>query len=335
MVVATAVALSCAHSVDTIGDDDDDGASSSSSGTGGTSGSCEDQGLADCGGECVDVTTNAAHCGGCNQPCDSGVSCSGGQCSGQCPSGYIECEPGTCTDILIDASHCGACGNPCLSTQACVSAICTCPGTQTECADSCVDTLTNDDHCGGCDSPCTNYDSCSGGTCQLDCAGNGLTECGTTCVDTMTDNANCGSCYNTCGSGKTCTNGLCECPGGMCGTCNLTDIGSTVPQVQVGTTTGSSNDTDPQSCAYSGGIEVAFKFTAPSAGSYTFDTQGSSFDTVLYAYDTPACTEIACDDDTYSLQSEIVLNLTANAVVVVVVDGYDSYEYGSFTLNVN
>ncbi len=80
-------------------------------------------------------------------------------------------------------------------------------------------------------------------------------------------------------------------------------------------------------------LSVPFAFIV--MGSYTLDTQGSSFDTVLYVYDTPNCTEIACDDDTYGLQSEVFISLQAAQQVVIIVDGYDSFEYGSFVLNIN
>jgi len=33
-----------------------------------------------CSGSCVDTETNAAHCGGCDKPCGTGASCSGGGC---------------------------------------------------------------------------------------------------------------------------------------------------------------------------------------------------------------------------------------------------------------
>lgn len=44
-------------------------------------------------------------------------------------------------------------------------------------------------------------------------------------------------------------------------------------------------------------LDIWFRFTAPSAGEFTFDTLGSSFDTTLAAYQTCVSGLITCNDD--------------------------------------
>jgi hypothetical protein len=64
-------------------------------------------GLRNCGGSCVDVTTNAAHCGDCNRPCAGGLNgdpaCAGGACRLDCRSGFADCnnDPTTCEALAV------------------------------------------------------------------------------------------------------------------------------------------------------------------------------------------------------------------------------------------
>ena len=92
------------------------------------------------------------------------------------------------------------------------------------------------------------------------------------------------------------------------------------------------------SCAGSG-AEVYFEFTAPSAGRYTIDTAGSTFDTVLYALDM-SCTgaELDCNDDSplaFDTTSILTLSLRAMQTIIIVLDGCSSSSYGDYVLNIN
>jgi hypothetical protein len=79
---------------------------------------------------------------------------------------------------------------------------------------------------------------------------------------------------------------------------------------------------------------VTYEFTAPADGTYTFDTVGSLYDTVLYVLDGCEGAELDCDDDSaVGTQSEVVLTLTAGQTVIVVVDGFSSNS-GDYVLNV-
>src|SRR5688500_266308 len=70
-------------------------------------GVCPD-GLALCGGRCVDTNSNPAHCGGCFDPCADDEFCGGGECIPRgegCPEPLTSCG-GDCVDTQVDPSHC-------------------------------------------------------------------------------------------------------------------------------------------------------------------------------------------------------------------------------------
>jgi hypothetical protein len=96
-----------------------------------------------------------------------------------------------------------------------------------------------------------------------------------------------------------------------------------------------SGDDMPISCARGGGADVVLSWTAPSAGSWTFDLSGSDYDTAL-AVIQPDCdgAEVACNDDAIGLASMLTLDLAADEQVLLVVDGYDG-AVGDYVLDVN
>ncbi len=61
----------------------------------------------ECGGQCIDTSTDAANCGGCGTACGQGETCSGGSCTSTC-------EPFSCPG---DSSCCGA--KCCLPNEIC------------------------------------------------------------------------------------------------------------------------------------------------------------------------------------------------------------------------
>jgi len=116
------------------------------------------------------------------------------------------------------------------------------------------------------------------------------------------------------------------------------DLGSKLgTAVATGATSGASEFT-PQCAATSSAPDQSFRWTAPTTGTYTFTTFGSNFDTVLHILSPfDSKTTIGCNDDETPitmLQSTVTLNLTANQVVRVVVDGYSTYT-GSYVLNIH
>ncbi len=85
--------------------------------------------------------------------------------------------------------------------------------------------------------------------------------------------------------------------------------------------------------------DVAYQWTAPAAGTYRFDTEGSELDSVLYAR-LGACDgpELDCNDDIdaegENYQSELSLDLEADEVVFLIVDGW-GFREGAFQLNIS
>ncbi|MBN1771445.1 MAG: hypothetical protein JXB32_09300 [Deltaproteobacteria bacterium] len=69
-------------------------------------------GYVECGGVCVDVTSNADHCGGCGLACPDGLVCNEGGCASSC-SGTLTLCGTSCVDLSTHRMHCGACDHPC------------------------------------------------------------------------------------------------------------------------------------------------------------------------------------------------------------------------------
>jgi hypothetical protein len=113
------------------------------------------------------------------------------------------------------------------------------------------------------------------------------------------------------------------------------------PGTVTGTSVGSTSDLPYSSCAFTqtDDRDVWYRFTAPSAGTYRFDTNGSVGlpDTTLSIF--TACptggAELACDDDSGDgLWSEISLAMTSGQSVRIRVAGWN-HLVGGFTLRVS
>jgi hypothetical protein len=103
--------------------------------------------------------------------------------------------------------------------------------------------------------------------------------------------------------------------------------------VATGSTVGQGNDFDA-GCIGQDAADVALVWTALVGGTYTFDTLGSSYDTVLSVREDCVGPELACNDDTFMLTSQVVLDLVAGQSVLVVIDGYGN-SAGNYELNIN
>ena len=116
--------------------------------------------------------------------------------------------------------------------------------------------------------------------------------------------------------------------------CPAMDLGSAAPLTVMGDTTGLP-DVVPTSCSFNSG-EMTYSFTAPADDTYTFDTNGSTFNTVLSVREaTCGGAELDCNDDTVGQDSQVSVPLTAGQTVIVVVEGYFPADYGAFTLHIN
>jgi hypothetical protein len=153
------------------------------------------QSRTNCGGFCVDITSNPNACGATCAQCPPETDCCNGVC---CPEGQ-RCCGGICTDLTADNNNCGGC------TQQCPAGL-TCCDSRCRLIDSDIR------HCGKCYHVCGRNQQCSNGQCVCapgsDC-GDGI------CRDLQSDPLNCGVCRRQCGHGETCTRGECVCQSGL------------------------------------------------------------------------------------------------------------------------
>ncbi|WNG32628.1 hypothetical protein F0U60_02705 [Archangium minus] len=85
------------------------------------------------------------------------------------------------------------------------------------------------------------------------------------------------------------------------------------------------------SCNGGSSRDIAYVWTVPETGSYTFTTSGSNFDTVMQIRNYRATSEVmGCNDDTSTtLQSRITLSgLVRGVSLLIIIEGYDG-EYGN------
>lgn len=95
--------------------------------------------------------------------------------------------------------------------------------------------------------------------------------------------------------------------------------------VATGSTCGLANAVTP-SCTTSTASDMSYEWIAPSAGTFTFSTANSSFDTVIVVADyyTPSSV-LSCTNNVLGTGGESVsLNLTSGRRLLVTVDGYAS-----------
>jgi hypothetical protein len=99
-----------------------------------------------------------------------------------------------------------------------------------------------------------------------------------------------------------------------------------------GSTVGAGNDMFPN-CGASNASDVAFYFTATSSRTYTFNTIGSNYDTVIALFADCGAVNLTCNDDFYGLQSRVQWFLNAGESVIVVVDGFSTSQ-GNYVVTV-
>jgi hypothetical protein len=160
------------------------------------------------------------------------------------------------------------------------------------------------------DSDCTGYGACLETICDdsMDDDGDGDVDCAD--IDCGTDAA--------------------------CDSCPDVDLMMTTGTT-TGTTAGETNNRYPTTCGDGGGADVTHLFTAPADATYTIDTVGTTFDTVLYVLAVDCLgLELACDDDSgMGTSSSLTVDLAAGQSVIIVVDGYRASASGDYTLNIS
>ena len=111
------------------------------------------------------------------------------------------------------------------------------------------------------------------------------------------------------------------------------------PEYSIGQETGVVGSTSAAEETYTsecGSVQAAItlRWVAPSSGTWTFSTSGSSFDTILSLREnTCDGAEISCDDDvsTSELTSEVTTSVSAGDVVTIVIGGYEG-DSGAYEL---
>ncbi len=133
---------------------------------------CEES-LTACGDQCVDLDSNRAHCGACDDPCEDDALCSSGECIDSCPDDQSACS-GECVDLDNSDDHCGECDSPCTTNilgaeASCEEGECTIACVvegHTRCDGVCVDLDSDRNHCGQCGDACEPSELCHEGGCQ-------------------------------------------------------------------------------------------------------------------------------------------------------------------------
>jgi hypothetical protein len=117
-----------------------------------------------CGGSaCVDLQSDALHCGSCETACGGSQTCVDGLCA--CPGALSACDS-ACVDVDSDPQNCGTCGRDC-GDLVCFAGDCMADcGALTNCDGACVDVLNDSNHCGACGKRCGPGSSCVDGQCQ-------------------------------------------------------------------------------------------------------------------------------------------------------------------------
>ena len=116
-------------------------------------------------------------------------------------------------------------------------------------------------------------------------------------------------------------------------TCASPNVATTYGRYS-GLTSGLLNENVP-SCMRSTAPESVWRFTPPESGLICVTTAGSTYDTVLFARNScgGTATDLACNDDTGGLTSQVQVAVTAGVDVFLMVDGFAALG-GSYRLNI-
>jgi hypothetical protein len=116
------------------------------------------------------------------------------------------------------------------------------------------------------------------------------------------------------------------------------NLGSVVATpVATGGTAGGTNDNRPACSPSSTAPDMAYFWTAPATGTYTFTTVTSrpTFDTVLEVRNVATGASLGCNDDSAgTLQSTVSLAMTSGQVVRIIIDGFGTAS-GAYVLSIS
>lgn len=254
------------------------------------------------GGTTIDPTTGGVTTTG-DATADTGSSSDSGGETGTGEQGYGDCFNNPAKDV-------------CLAGETCIDDAGMPPGVGVCALQECGDA-------GECPSPPPGGDAAPA---CMDVTGDSVDECVLQC----TGGANCPT-GMACFAGFVCVWAPGLGPGDF--SCADEDLGAALGSpVITGSTAGQGNDFDA-GCIGQDAADVAYVWTALVAGTYTFDTLGSGYDTVLSLREDCVGPELECNDDTVMLTSQVTLDMVAGQSVLIVVDGYGN-STGNFELNI-
>lgn len=110
-------------------------------------------------------------------------------------------------------------------------------------------------------------------------------------------------------------------------------VGLSLDVPYVGSTLGATGS-QASSCGNTDNLDVWHTFTSIVDGNYTISLCGSAFDTTLAVYNACEGTELACNDDFCSRQSQLNIYLNAGQTILIRVAGYRS-AMGDYTIVVS
>ena len=125
-------------------------------------------------------------------------------------------------------------------------------------------------------------------------------------------------------------------------TCGGGDVGELTGVIASGDMVGEGDEWRTPAWAGCGDIpggaeDTSLFWTAPETKRYRFITEGSTFDTVLMILDGCSTDVVACSDDVGDgdLSSAIELDVEVGTRLLIVVDGYDASQSGTYSLAVD
>ncbi len=278
-------------------------------------------GRALCGGSCVEVTMNVAHCGACDVACAAGESCVAGVCTPppatwstrandvSCTSPGVlgsrrsfTCPPGGSAgsvwgtgEYTHDSSVCTAAVHAGRITFAAGGAITI---EMRAGRSSYVGSSRN-----GVTSSSYGTWSCSFAVVGPACPSSAADDCDDLCIDTTSDEANCGACGIVCPTGRMCSAGSCGCGPGetACGGACVDTTSDEANCGACGTTCASgelcvagacgaraitwSTSASDHDCSMAGVIGSRFRYACPASG-----VAASAWGTDVYTHDSSICT---------------------------------------------
>ena len=137
-----------------------------------------------------------------------------------------------------------------------------------------------------------------------------------------------------CPGAYVCENGDCVVPVGA-DSCDDAEPIDGVGQY-VGSTVGRLDLVQPSCAGLDSGPEVVYAFTAPANGTYVVSTLGSAIDTILSVRSNCGApnSELACNDDSVGLTSEVQFDGRAGVEYALIVDGYGQNDLGNIVLRI-